>query len=387
MSNSIDTLIPKIVSRGLLSLREKAIMPRLVNASFSADAAKKGDRIDIPVPQKMSVQDVVPSHTLPAPPDSQISTVSVPLDNWKKTSFCLTDQEMNQIDASQNFMPMQMQEAISALADAVNLSVMDAAISSHHFIGTPNITPFAAEPSSSPEVHHGVRAAIKARKLLNEHHAPKSGRFGVLDYDAEANALGLPQFADANRSGSTDISMEGEIGRKFGIDWFAVDNVPKSASSTVNIPVRRAASANSSILTINVENTPVRIGTIFSPSNASGDFYAVTEIQNNSGLDDKITVAPPLKRSVTGSHSLSLPANMASNLVMHKDAIALVMRPLLTAGLYHDAAGQMMSVTDPETGISLRLEVSRQYKQTVWELDILWGVKLVRPDWCIRILG
>ena len=38
---------------------------------------------------------------------------------------------------------------------------------------------------------------------------------------------------------------------------------------------------------------------------------------------------------------------------------------------------QMMTVTDPDTGLSLRLEVTRQYKQTVWEFDLLWGL-----NWC-----
>jgi hypothetical protein len=47
----------------------------------------------------------------------------------------------------------------------------------------------------------------------------------------------------------------------------------------------------------------------------------------------------------------------------------------------------MMSVTDPETGLSMRLEISRQYKQTVWEFDVLWGVEMVRPKWVIRVAG
>jgi hypothetical protein len=46
-----------------------------------------------------------------------------------------------------------------------------------------------------------------------------------------------------------------------------------------------------------------------------------------------------------------------------------------------------MSMTDPQTGITLRLEVSRQYKQVTWEFDILWGAKLVRPELATRIAG
>lgn len=46
-----------------------------------------------------------------------------------------------------------------------------------------------------------------------------------------------------------------------------------------------------------------------------------------------------------------------------------------------------MSMQDPQTGIVLRLEVSRQHKQIVWEFDILYGARLVRPELAVRILG
>ena len=75
------------------------------------------------------------------------------------------------------------------------------------------------------------------------------------------------------------------------------------------------------------------------------------------------------------------------NLAFHRDAFALAMR-LLTAGTLDLSLGnQIVSMTDETTGLLLRLEVSRQYKQTVWEFDVLWGTKLVRPELACRIAG
>jgi hypothetical protein len=74
-------------------------------------------------------------------------------------------------------------------------------------------------------------------------------------------------------------------------------------------------------------------------------------------------------------------------LIMHRDAVALAMRPLSKNGLVLGAGSHLMAVSDPETGLSLRLEVSRQYKQTVWEFDVLWGVAVVRPELGIRLYG
>ena len=66
MANSLSAVMPKILARGLLALREQAVMPRLVNADYSNDAARKGDTIDVPLPSAVAATDVAPSHAAPA---------------------------------------------------------------------------------------------------------------------------------------------------------------------------------------------------------------------------------------------------------------------------------------------------------------------------------
>ncbi len=42
---------------------------------------------------------------------------------------------------------------------------------------------------------------------------------------------------------------------------------------------------------------------------------------------------------------------------------------------------------DPVSGIALRLEVSRQYKQTTFSYDILGGAQLIRPELAAIVAG
>lgn len=388
MTNDISSLMPQIVGRGLLSLREKAIMPRLVNASLGAEAAQKGDHIKIPIASPAHVTDVNPSQHMPNPPDTIADYVSVPLDHWKKASFYLTDQEMEQIDASENFLPLQMQEAINALAGAINETVLEAAAFSPNCVGSIFETPFAPEPDSDPQDYHGVRAAIEARKILNAHHAPKMGRFGVLNYDAEANALGLPQFANLGQSGSHSVAIEGEVGRKFGIDWYSAADLPKSKRLPAAVYPSRSYNSGANYVQMNTGRELVHAGMhIYFGSNSEARYKITNIIRDVSANTDRVFIEPDLANSINSSTRVHAVEHITYNFVMHRDAIALVMRPLQSSGMMQSSAGQMMSIADPQTGLSLRLEVIRQHKQTVWELDVLWGVALVRPEWCVKILA
>jgi len=50
-------------------------------------------------------------------------------------------------------------------------------------------------------------------------------------------------------------------------------------------------------------------------------------------------------------------------------------------------SSELITMTDPLTGLGLRLEVMRQNKQMLWEFDMLYGGLLVRPELAVRIMG
>ena len=85
MANTITNILPKILARGLLALREQAVMPRLVNLDYSNESAQKGDTIDVPIPSSLTVSDTVPSNVLEAPADSAPTKVQFQVINV----FCI----------------------------------------------------------------------------------------------------------------------------------------------------------------------------------------------------------------------------------------------------------------------------------------------------------
>lgn len=385
MANTIDALIPKILARSLLVLREQMVMPRLVNSDYSTDAKKLGSTIDVPVSTTKTVTNVVPSHADSAPDASVVTTVPVKLDQWKKTNFFLTDDEMNKIDTQGTFMPLEMQESVAALARNTNAFLLGLYPDVYGWAGAAGTTPFATT----------VNAATDARKVLNEQKAPKAGRRAVLDFTAEANALALPQFSDAEKVGSAEVKIEGEIGRKYGIDWNSDDQVITHVAGTVGGGSTPTAVKAATVHAVGVTSIMLTVGNTNAMALKRGDIvmfagdaqtYAViADAASGTATDKAITISPPLKKALAGGEVITNKATHVVNLAFHRDAFAFAQRTLLTNA---DGLGsKMMSMTDPQTGISLRLEVKRQNKQTVWEFDQLFGGNCVQPAYAARLAG
>lgn len=392
MANSLANIMPKILARGLLALRERAVMPRLVNGDYSAQAAEKGDTIDVPIPTAVSVIDVAPSNTPPAGVDTTPSKVQVTLNNWKQSQpFFLSDKDMVEVDANAHFVPMQVSEAVKALANEVNTSIHNTYKGVYGYVGTAGTTPFGTNV--------GVLSATDVRKVLNKQLCPRNDRRGVLDFDAEAMMLSLAQFSDAEKVGSADVKIEGEIGRKFGIDWYADDAVVTHTAGTITGALTiKTWTANGAVGATSVIATTaastgacdLKEGDIIVFSNQTTNTYVVSAdaAEASAETDVTITFQPPLKAAlVQGTTTIAVKASHKVNLAFHRDAIAFATRPLVSSTQGYELGSRILSMQDPQTGLVLRLEVSRQHKRTAWEFDILWGVKLVRAALAARIAG
>lgn len=406
MANTLTNIMPKIIARGLMVLREVCIMPRLVNSDFSADARRKGQTIDVPVPSAVGTQAVSPSSTPQSPSDISVPQVQIPLDQWRKNDpIYLTDKEMLEIDSREFFLPTQMEEAVRALANEVNQYLFglykNASQGIYGVVGTAGTTPFGSTTAD----------ATNARKLLNKQTAPKANRVAVLDFDAEANALGLSAFQDAEKVGSAEVKIEGEIGRKFGINWNADGDVVTHTAGTIDdggTPNGRTCAVDNSggyaigVDTIDVDNgaESQAAGTIvlgdiitFAGHDQTYCVVANTGSAQWSAVNDEYTFStnaisglkfyPALTSAVADDEVITVTDTHVVNLAMHRDAFGFAQRQLET-----DSIGtEMMTMTDPQTGLGLRLEVVRQNKQMLWEFDLLYGGLLVRPELAVRIMG
>ena len=309
--NDLSKVVDKLLAQGLLALRGTCVMPRLVNSDYSNFAAQQGASIDVPIPSAIKAQAVTPGATSQDTGDISPVSATIKLDRWMEAPFYLTDKDL--MEANRGVIPMQASEAVKAIANDVNATLLGLGRKFYGMVGTPGTTPFST-----------VVDATNARKVLNRQLAPVNDRRIVLDPDAEAAALGLSGFADVSKSGDARPIIDGTIGRKYGFDWAMDQQVPSFEASVMT----------EGALTVNGANE-------------------------------------------AGAQVVSL--------AFHRDAIAFATRPLMDSA--NGLGNLTQSAVDPVSGLSLRLEVSREHKRTRFSYDILYGADVVRRELGCRIAG
>lgn len=388
MANTISNIVPQLLVGGLPTLREMAVMPRLVNKSIGAEARDRGDTIDVPIPSAIAQRDVTPAAAQAANQDFSPTKVQIALSQWKEASFQLSDKDVDSVMSGT--IPMQAAEAVKAIANGVDSYILGLYTGVYNYGGTAGTTPFATNLNTFKD----------ARKWLNKSLAPFDDRAVVLDSDAEANALILDVFLRADARGDQGGIIRGQIGEKLGSRWFLNQNVKTHTAGTYAVTgvgsivnkASVAAAANvmiwSAASTTNTLGGTLVVGDLFTVGSAAQTYVvtAAASVASAANTTLSVSFSPAAAASFAVGATVTKAATHQANVTFHRDAFALASRPLAESQL--DGVGaNFRSITDPITGLAMRLEISRQYKQTTYSYDVLYGAKLVRANQAARILG
>lgn len=383
VSNTITAIIPTIFAQGLSALRNRCVMPALINNSYSTYAQEKGQVISIPIPSDIVTNDVVPGPYAPDSGNVAPTVASITLDNWREAAFTLNEQEIGQ--AVSGYPSRQVTAAVSSLADYVNSTIFSKYTKINNVVGSAGTNPFATV----------VDAAVDAKEKLTQFKSPLGDRRLVMDTAAMGNALKLGAFAYMLNSNDPDVMREGDIGRKFGFNWFEDQQVPRHVAGTITTGlIAKAATGVAAGLKTFVATTAASTGAC---SLKVGDVLAIaghtrtyaltaTAVQASASSDVTLTFNAPLEAALVGSEVITVTASHRVNLAFHADCFGFASRTLAPiAGA--EPNPYTMEMADPVSGLTLRLQVREEFHRIRWAFDMLWGVDVVRPDLGLRVLG
>lgn len=377
MANTNTNVLPTMLAQGVLALRQNAIGPRLVNRDYESMTALPGAIITVPIPSAIAARAVTPAVAMAANVDSSPTSAVVTLDHWMEGPFQMSDNDF--VSVAGGFIPMQASEAIKSLANDADNYLWGKHTAFFAYVGTPGATPFGTS----------VTAAGSARTKLNKNLAPLDSRFGVLDPDAEGNLLTTANILQFDQRGDQGGIISGSIGTKLGFAWYMDQNITTYTPGTGWVTGFVASTVAGAVgdTTLNVLNATasgtIKVGDIF--QSGSGQYVVKTVANASATVAVAISFYPALATAVaTGAAITALSTAYVVNLAAHRDAMAWTSRPLANV---ISAGNIFQAPTDPVSGIALRLEQSRQYKQDTWSYDYLAGAGVVRREFGCKILG
>jgi hypothetical protein len=372
-------ILGTVVAMGLATLREQLALVHIANRDYENEitAAKRFATVNVSVPAEVATRTVAPDVVPPSVTAVTPTSIPVTLSEWKEAPFAMDDKGLSQVD--RGILPMQAREAVKALANGIEDFLWSKTTAFYGFAGVSGTTPFATDLS----------AYLDARNVANKQLMDMDPRFVVLSSDAEANALGLRAFQDASFRGDTDGIINGQIGRKLGALWVMSQRVPTHVAGTYTTGylVNNGAGYPVGTKTITVDGGALGtlvLGDIISFTGHTRTYSVVSTVGGSTITS--ITFEPGLVVAVVDNEAITQRDSFVKNLLLHRDAIAFAMAPLMDTVQVPGATLQAVAI-DEVSGLSLRLEVSRQHRQVQWSYDALYGASVIRANAGVWIAG
>lgn len=369
-------LTPSIIAReALMVLRNNTVMSNLVHRDYSNDfVSGVGDTITIRKPATFTVDEFDRSSGIQVQDATEEST-SITLDKHLDVSFEVTDEDLTM--EIQDFSEQLLQPAMSAFAQKIDtyLTGLYADIPYNH--GAAGTTPDAIDDIT------GVR------KLMNNNKVPLAQRRLVINPDAEDKFLQLTAFHEADKLGSTAGLREASLGRKFGFDMYMDQNIADHTTGTLDdssggIAVKGAVEAGATAMTWDSASLTGTIvaGDMFT---IDGIDYVVTDGATAASNEVAVKFYPAAAAIADNAEVTYNSTNSANNLAFHRNAFALVTRPLrLPYGLGNN---QKAIVNYDGFGLRVIYDYDSTYKKDVVSIDMLCGVKTLDEELAVRLLG
>lgn len=380
MANILTNLIPTLYQNlDEVSRELTGFLPSVARNSSAARAAV-GESVNVPVSTAMESGDVTPAMIVPEPKDFTMDSVAIQITKSRNVSFGLTGEEFQGLNngvGANYILGENIKQAVRTLANEMEKDVaIEAATASSRAYGTAGITPFATNLSDAAQI----------KKLLDDNGAPMGGRSLIINTSAGVNLRSLTQLTNVGDAGTNMTLRQGELLNLFGFSIKESAGIQNVALSTISGVTLYAAAAGSTELIIKEAiSGSLKAGDIIT---IAGDYnkYVVTEANSVLAATGKIKIAKPglLQAAVDGAAVTVAAA--ARNIAFTQNAIQLVTRaPALPGG--RDAAVDSYIMTDSRSGMAFEVRVYQGYRKMRMEVACAWGVKVIKPEHVVTLLG
>jgi len=388
MANTLTNLVPTIYEALDVVSRELIGFIPAVSRDSSAERAALGQPILVPTTPTVSMVANTPGVTAPNEGDQTVGNVSMTISQSNHVPIRWNGEEQRGLINAGSYhgiLVNQFTQAFRTLANAMEVNLFQtAAQNASRAYGTAATAPFGTAGDLSD--------IAQVRKLLDDNGAPQSDLHLVMGGAAMANLRGKQNVLfKVNESGTEDLLRHGVIGLLEGMNLHNSNAVQAQTKGT-------GASYTSSTagFAAGTTNIPLITGT---GTVLAGDIVTFAGDPNKYVVQVGITApgtitigAPGLILPLAASAvAMTIGASSTPNVAFHRSAIQLVTRPpampIGPDGKAMDMADDVMTITDPNSGIAFDLAVYRQFMQLVYHVRLAWGFQAIKPNHTVLLLG
>ena len=371
MANTL--LSPSVIAKeALLVLENNLVMSNLVHRDYSQEFGKVGATVTIRKPATFQASAF---STTVAAQEVTESSVQVVLDKFYDVSTQITSQELSLNIVS--FSEQVLQPIMRAHAQNVDNQILQAVyktVAGHTVVSnTPAISDLA-----------NLMAQLDIQKV------PVTDRRVVVHPITYAKYAALDAVLHADKRGKPLTINEYAIGRILGADFYMDQNTPAQTSGIVDTAgaMKGAAAAGATAATISAltDGEIIATGDVFKVTGSDCGYLIATGGTVGSTVC-VITFTPGFDVAIADAAVVTFNGAKASgfkcNLAFHKDAFALVSRPL------EPYLGGVDCSVETYKGISCRVAFDGvlSSKVNAMSVDMLFGVKTLNKDLAAKLCG
>jgi len=354
----------------------------------AVERAAVGQAVTYPIAPDQTASDIVPSMTPPSGNDNNIQVGTMAITKARAAKFNFTGEEQRMLNASPgpNFVSVQamiIAQAFRTLTNEVEADLAaEAAANASRAYGTAGTTPYASD---------NLVELAQLKKILDDNGAPASGRSAVHTTTAGANLRTVKNITRVNEAGSQMTLRQGEL-----IDLFGFSN--KETGQPVTHTAGDGDSATTNAAGYSVGDTVITLASAGTGAILAGDVITFAGDANKyiveSGDADvsgggTITLAKPGLREAIPASATAITVSddyEAATVGFSQDALHLAAR-LPARPTTGDLAVDVMTVTDPRTGVSFEIAIYPGYRMMYGEVGLAWGVHASKQAHIGMVLG
>ncbi|CAH2606424.1 P22 coat-protein 5 family protein (plasmid) [Rhodovastum atsumiense] len=384
MANTLTNLIPTIYEAIDIVSREMVGFIPAVTRNASAERAALNQTILVPITQAQTAADNTPAVTPPNTGDQTVGNVAMTISRSKHVPIRWNGEERVGLQSAgtyQTIIGQQFQQAFRTLVNMIEADLWAAAYQgASRAYGTAGTTPFGTSGDLSD--------IAQVRRILDDNGAPQTDLQLVLGSAAVANLRGRQSLLlKVNEAGSAGLLRRGSISEMplegFELhNSYAIQTVTKGTGASY-VTSGATAPGVSSVALVTGSGT-VLAGDIVTFAADTANKYVV-----NSGVAAPGTItlgAPGAMVTIPTGNALTVGGNYTPNVAFSRSAIQLIARmPARPEG--GDMAEDVMTVTDPVSGLSFEISEYKQFRQTAYHVAIAWGVANTKPAHTAILIG